>query len=43
MAPAEEAVHRVAVSYAGFEAEDMFKGPAAFGRAEDDFKRARKT
>jgi peptidase M50B-like protein len=40
IADAEDAVHRVAVSYAGFEAEDMFKGPAAFVRAEDDFTRA---
>jgi ATP-dependent Zn protease len=40
IAAAEDAAHRVAVSYAGFEAEDMFKGPAAFARAKDDFKRA---
>ena len=40
IADAEDPTHRVVVSYAGFEAEDMFKGPAAFVRAEDDFKRA---
>jgi len=39
----EEVSHRVAVSYAGFEAEDMFKGPAVFVRAKDDFDRASKT
>ena len=37
---AEEVTHQVVVRYAGFEAEDMFKGPAAFMRAEDDFTRA---
>jgi hypothetical protein len=36
----EDVTHRVAVSYAGFEAEDMFKRPAVFVRAQDDFDRA---
>jgi hypothetical protein len=40
IADAQDATHQVAVRYAGFEAEDMFKGPAAFVRAEEDFKRA---
>jgi peptidase M50B-like protein len=40
IANADEVVHQVVISYAGFEAEEMFKGPAAFVRAEDDFKRA---
>lgn len=40
IADAEDVTHRVAVSYAGFEAEDMFKGPAVFVRAKDDFERA---
>jgi ATP-dependent Zn protease len=36
----EDVTHRVAVSYAGFEAEDTFKRPAVFVRAQDDFDRA---
>jgi hypothetical protein len=40
IADAEDALHRVAVSYAEFEVEDMFKGPTAFVRSEDDFTRA---
>jgi ATP-dependent Zn protease len=34
---AKDVTHQVAVRYAGFEAEDMFKGPAVFVRAEEDF------
>jgi ATP-dependent Zn protease len=37
---AKDVAQQVAVRYAGFEAEDMFKGPAAFVRAEDDIMRA---
>jgi hypothetical protein len=36
----DDVTHKVAIWYAGFEAEYMFKGPAVFVRAEGDFKRA---
>jgi hypothetical protein len=40
IADAKDAAHQIAVRYAEFEAEDMFRGPAAFVRAECDFKNA---
>jgi len=40
IAPAKDRIQQATVWYAGFEAEDIFKGPAAFVRAEDDFQSA---
>jgi len=37
IALAKDPIQQVTVWYAGFEAEDIFKGPAAFVRAEEDF------
>jgi len=38
--PPNDVTHRNAISYAGFEAENIFKGPASFLRADDDRTRA---